>query len=291
MNKKLFIAIICALSVLLIALLVGSFIQHRAMSEMVEQMEFEKEALEEEYEDLAIQFDGYQTLDIRNDSLQNLLTKEQQRIQDLLEELRITRVTNARRIAELKKELTTVRQVMVGYVHQIDSLNATNTRLTEENKRIRRQNEKMQAERKQIEEQNIQLAETVTRAAMLEVNNFEVSLLNRHDRKTRILAQAKKIEFDFSLARNITSKPGMKTIYLRLVDPKGELLQRNESDLFTFENSEIGYSVHKEIEYAGEALPITMYWILEQEIITGIYNADFFVDGQLIGSFPFELKK
>lgn len=291
MNKKLFIAIICALSVLLIALLVGSFIQHRAMSEMVEQMEFEKEALEEEYEDLAIQFDGYQTLDIRNDSLQNLLTKEQQRIQDLLEELRITRVTNARRIAELKKELTTVRQVMVGYVHQIDSLNATNTRLTEENKRIRRQNEKMQAERKQIEEQNIQLAETVTRAAMLEVNDFEVSLLNRHDRKTRILAQAKKIEFDFSLARNITCKPGMKTIYLRLVDPKGELLQRNESDLFTFENSEIGYSVHKEIEYAGEALPITMYWILEQEIITGIYNADFFVDGQLIGSFPFELKK
>ena len=291
MNKKLFIAVICALSVLIIALLVGSFIQHRAMSEMVEQMEFEKEALEEEYEDLAIQFDGYQSLDIRNDSLQNLLTKEQQRIQDLLEELRITRVTNARRIAELKKELTTVRQVMVGYVHQIDSLNATNTRLTEENKRIRRQNEQMQAERKQIEEQNIQLAETVTRAAMLEVNDFEVSLLNRHDRKTRILAQAKKIEFDFSLARNITSTPGMKIIYLRLVDPKGELLQRNEGDLFTFESNEIGYSVYKEIEYAGEALPVTMYWILEQEIITGIYNADFFVDGQLIGSFPFELKK
>jgi len=181
--------------------------------------------------------------------------------------------------------------VMVGYVHQIDSLNATNTRLTEENKRIRRQNEQMQAERKQIEEQNIQLAETVTRAAMLEVNDFEVSLLNRHDRKTRILAQAKKIEFDFSLARNITSTPGMKIIYLRLVDPKGELLQRNEGDLFTFESNEIGYSVYKEIEYAGEALPVTMYWSLEQEIMSGIYNADFFVDGQLIGSFPFELKK
>lgn len=42
-------------------------------------------------------------MNIQNDSLQERLAQEQQRVQDLLEELRITKVTNARRIAELKK--------------------------------------------------------------------------------------------------------------------------------------------------------------------------------------------
>ena len=92
---------------------------------------WDDQLLPQEYEDLALQFDGYQQMDIRNDSLQDLLSREQQRVQDLLEELRQTKASNARKIAELKKELATVRTVMQDYVRQIDSLNATNARLTE----------------------------------------------------------------------------------------------------------------------------------------------------------------
>ena len=79
--------------------------QKTEFKEIVEMMEFEKEQLEDEYEEFAIQFDGYQTPEIHNDSLVELLSQEKQRVQDLLEELRITKATNARRIAELKKEL------------------------------------------------------------------------------------------------------------------------------------------------------------------------------------------
>jgi cell division protein FtsL len=44
-----------------------NFQQKTEIKEIVEQMEFEKEQLEDEYEELAIQFDGYQTPDIHND--------------------------------------------------------------------------------------------------------------------------------------------------------------------------------------------------------------------------------
>ena len=112
-TKVLLISLIAALLLVTAYLLWTNFQQKNEMKEMVELMEFEKEQLEDEYEELAIQFDGYQTPDIHNDSLVELLSQEKQRVQDLLEELRITKVTNARRIAELKKELATVRQVMV----------------------------------------------------------------------------------------------------------------------------------------------------------------------------------
>ena len=116
MKKSVVYTIIIVLVVLLVTLGGLAYYQYSQMNELVEQMEIEKSELQEEYEDLAIQFDGYQNLDIKNDSLQDLLSREQQRVQDLLEELRQTKVTSARRIAELKKELATVREVMKDYV-------------------------------------------------------------------------------------------------------------------------------------------------------------------------------
>ena len=136
-NKKdskhvVLVVLIVALVVLLgvSAFLAWQYQQKKTeVKEIVEMMEFEKEQLADEYEDFAVQFDGYQSNEIHNDSLVALLTQEQQRVQDLLEELRITKATNARRIAELKKELATVREVMVSYVQQIDSLDRANKQL------------------------------------------------------------------------------------------------------------------------------------------------------------------
>ena len=138
--KKSYIIVLVLLVAAIIGLVIWNLSQRQELNEMVEQMTIEKEELQEEYEDLALQFDGYQQMDIRNDSLQDLLSREQQRVQDLLEELRTTKASNARKIAELKKELATVRAVMRDYVRQIDSLNATNARLTEENIQVRQEN-------------------------------------------------------------------------------------------------------------------------------------------------------
>lgn len=261
------------------------------VKEIVEMMEFEKEQLADEYEDFAVQFDGYQTTEIHNDSLVALLTQEQQRVQDLLEELRITKATNARRIAELKKELATVREVMVSYVQQIDSLDRANKQLVQENKEVKQQYQVVVREAKQLEKERTQLAEVVSRASMLEISRFEMIPLNKRDRKTTIYNQILKLQFDYTIGRNVTSKPGMKMLYLRITRPDGEVMQKNINDVFKFENKEIAYSVSKEFEYAGEEISGSLYWLVEEILQTGIYNADFFVDGELIGAFPFEIKK
>lgn len=291
MKRGLVVSLLILFVLVIAALVWWSFHQKKQMQEMVEMMEFEKEELQDEYEDLAIQFDGYQQLDIQNDSLQEQLAIEQQRVRDLLEELRITKVTNARRIAELKKELATVRSVMVVYVHQIDSLNQTNARLTEENQQIRQQNLQMVEHTTQLEKENTQLTEVVSRASMLEIGDFSVVFLNKRDRKTTIYNQIQKLEFHYTLLKNITSEPGIKQVYMRLVRPDGEIMQKSPDHVFPFENRQVPYSVKQEIEYEGEEMSGVMYWPVEEILQTGIYNVDFFIDGNLIGSFPFTLKK
>ena len=289
-TKVVLISLVAALAIVSLLLVWMNLQQKTEMKEMVELMEFEKEQLEDEYEELAIQFDGYQTPDIHNDSLVELLSQEKQRVQDLLEELRITKVTNARRIAELKKELATVRQVMVSYVHQIDSLDRTNKRLVAENHQVKQQYQEVARQAKQLEKERTQLAEVVSRASMLEINHFQMTPLNKRDRKTSIYNQIQKLQFDYTVGRNITNKPGMKTIYMRITRPDGEIMQKNINDVFRFENSDIAYSVSNDFEYAGEEISGSLYWLVEEILQIGWYNADFFVDGELIGSFPFQIK-
>lgn len=292
--KKSVVYTIFAILLVLVAVLAYLFLsQRKEMNEMVEQMTIEKEELEDEYEDLAIQFDGYQQMDIRNDSLQDLLAREQQRVQDLLEELRTTKASNARRIAELKKELATVRAVMKDYVRQIDSLNATNARLTVENQQVRQENQQYRSRNEELTQANTELTETVTRAAMLEITSNTVTMLNKSDKRTRMSSHARKLQFDFVIAKNITCTPGMKDLYVRVITPAGELMDESESKLFAFESGEIPYSLTQQIEYSGEAYSGTCYCPLGEgeKVQSGFYTVDFFCEGNLIGSFPFQLKK
>lgn len=291
--KKSYIVILVILLIVIGGLVWWNISQRHELNEMVEQMTIEKEELEEEYEDLAIQFDGYQQMDIRNDSLQDLLSREQQRVQDLLEELRQTKASNARRIAELKKELTTLRAVMTDYVRQIDSLNATNARLTEENMQVKEENLLVKNANSQLTMINSQLTETVNRASMLEITSCALTMLNKNDRKTRMVSHLRKLQFDYTIAKNITCQPGLKDLYVRIITPNGDLIGEDPGKLFEFESGEIPYSLTQQFEYTGEACSGTCYCPLEEgtKAQEGFYTIDFFCDGNLIGSFPFQLKK
>lgn len=291
--KKSYIIVFAILAVAVVALLVWNLSQRQELNEMVEQMTIEKEELQEEYEDLAIQFDGYQRMDIRNDSLQDLLSREQQRVQDLLEELRHTKASNARRIAELKKELATVREVMKDYVRQIDSLNATNARLTEENIQVKEENQLVKAQNTELTTANAQLTQTVERASMLEVTSCALTMLNKNDKKTRMVSHMRKLQFDYIIAKNITCTPGLKDLYARVITPEGGVLGESDTKVFLFENLYIPYTMMQQFEYMGEAYSGTCYCSFDEaeEILPGFYSVDFFCDGNLIGSFPFQLKK
>ena len=290
-KKVVFVIVIAMLAVATCFLVWMNLHQRSEINEIVEQMEFEKEQLEDEYEELAIQFDGYQTPDIQNDSLIELLSQEKQRVQDLLEELRITKVTNARRIAELKKELATVRQVMVSYVQQIDSLDRTNKMLVAENKQVKQQYQEVARQAQQLEHERSQLAEVVSIASILSVSDFQMTCLNKSDKKTKNYSHIQKLQFDYTIAPNITTSRGQKTIYLRIVRPDGEVMIKSLNNLFQYENAQIEYSIAKDFEYEGEEISGTMYWQVEEILQIGIYNADFFVDGAHIANYPFEIKK
>ena len=296
MEKKTKILIVIAFTLLIVGASVLGYKyleQTKAYNEVVDVMAIQKDSIQREYEDYLVLFDGYQQKEIRNDSLQELLNREQQRVQDLLEELRETKASNARKITELRNELASVRAVTQNLVRQIDSLNATNKRLAEENIQVRQENKQVKAANEQLTDLNHQLTETVSRASMLEVTSCSLTGLNKHDKKTSYAHKMRKLQFDFVIGKNITCEPGMKDLYARIIDPKGNLLGESEERQFPFENLNIEYSLTQQIEYSGDRYTGVCYYALgeEENMQKGIYSIDFFCDGNLIGSFPLEIKK
>lgn len=281
-------ALVVALLVGIAALLVQNNKQKEDISAMAEMMAFEKEQLEDEYQDLAMQYDGYQ-MNISNDSLAQELANEKQRVQDLLEELRITKATDGRKIAELKKELSTVRAVMQEYVKQIDHLNRENAALTEENRTVKQQYQAVSTENQTLHEEKTRLTEVVNRASMLEVGNFKCTTLNKRDKETHYFSKIQKLQFDCQVMKNITAQPGEKILYMQIRRPDGELMLKAGNKSFKFEDETLPASLNKAFEYGGEAVSLTLYWPVEEILQKGRYTADFFIDGDMVGEFFFTL--
>ena len=291
-NNKLILIAGLAVIVALVIGLVFSMLRTKKAEENVKAMEeiaaFEKEEMEAEYENLAMQYDGY-TSTLTNDSLVRLLSEEQQHVRDLLEELRMTKSNDAKKIAALKKELATVRAVMVQYVHQIDSLSRTNEQLAMENQQVKENLAVMSQQAEQLQQEKAQLTEVVNRAQMLEIGTFGVTWLNDRGKKTSQYKKIAKLQLNFNVLKNVAADPGNKTLYIRLVRPDSEVL--GQAGTFLYDGVEVPYSLMQDFEYSGEQQDFILYYSVNELLPQGNYRAEFFAEGNMIGEFGFKIEK
>ena len=274
----------------MVAIVVYLLMDNRSLEqeklEMQELAELDKQEMENDYERLSLQYSEMMT-QINNDSIIAQLTQEQLRTQQLLQELKNVKASDAREIARLKKELATVREVLRSYIRQVDSLNQVNQSLMRENDRVKDQlaqsNEANEGLR--MEKQN--LTEKVAIAAQLDATGIQMSLLNKRQKTAKKIKDCKTIQVNFNITRNVTAENGNRTLYVRIQTPAGQVLT---AGTFPYENRQLEYSMKKVIEYAGEEVSVQTYWQVGEYLEAGQYRVSIFADGNMIGSktFTFE---
>ena len=283
MKNKVLIAAGVVLVLMLIGLTVLLISEKKTNKELVLEFNLDKEDLENQYTDFAKQYDELK-LTVSNDSLSMLLEQEQLKTQRLLEELRTVKTSNASEIRRLKNELTSLRKIMVGYINQIDSLN----RLTAHQKEIIADvTQKYNAASRQINnlsEEKKTLNKKVTLAAQLDATNISVQPTNKRGKVAKKVKDIVKLKINFTIVKNITAETGERTLYVRIAKPDNDVLTKNSSNTFSYENRNLAYSIKKYIEYNGEEQNITVYWDVEEFLYAGAYRVDIFSDGTLIGS-------
>ena len=278
MNKK--SLLIIAVSVLVIALIGITYLlftEKQSNRELIEEFALEKEDLENEYTRFAQQYDELK-LTVSNDSLSILLEQEQIKTQRLLEELRTVKISNATEIRRLKKELASLRKIMIGYINQIDSLN----KLTNQQKQVIAEvTQKYNAASRQISnlsEEKKNLNKKVTLAAQLDATNIWIEPKNKRDKKVKKVKDIVKFAIGFTIVKNITAETGERTLYVNIYKPNNEVLTKNAANTFEYENRSLPYSIKKYIEYNGEEQSITVFWNVEEYLSAGTYRVDIFAD-------------
>lgn len=291
MNKKVLYGLVALIIVLAVGagyLLFSLDRQKQANQEMQELAELDKKEMENEYEQFARQYSEMKT-QINNDSIVAQLTQEQMKTQQLLEELKRVKSSDAREIARLKRELATMRAVLRSYVMQIDSLNRINENLTAENTRMKGQYAEATRQIAGLSTEKANLSEKVAIAAQLDATGINMTPFKKGGKKLKKIKDCKSIRVDFTVARNVTATNGMRTFYVRITKPNGQAIEDGAS--FNYENRTLRCSMSKQVEYTGDALPMSLYYNGSQVYEPGTYVVSIFADGHMIGSRSFNFQK
>lgn len=292
MNKKSIIIIASAVFLVLIAgmgYLYSHLMEKNSQNEeMLKLAEMDKKEMENEYAQFAKQYSEMKT-QINNDSLIAQLDQEQQRTEDLLDELRRVKSSNATEITRLKKELATIRSIMRSYIMEIDSLNRLNQVLQNENQQVKAQYSQAAQKINNLTSEKENLSEQVAIASQLDATSISFTGKNKRNKVAKKIKDVKKFVISFVITKNVTAKTGNRTIYVRITKPTNEAL--TQGGTFQYENRTLEYSIKKDLEYTGEEQAITLYWEVEEFLSAGTYNVYVFSEGHMIGSSAFTFEK
>lgn len=278
----------------LVFMVVNNTSRQAEYEQQVKQLQLANEQLQlaNEYDAINNEFAQYenQTSLLANDSIVQKYSAARAQVEKLLQELKNEKNKSAAQIGKLKDEIATLKGILRNYVEQINALNQENQELRTENQEVKAQNQQLSANIQSVQKSNKELNERMTLAEKLNVTGVNLVPLNKKGKKEKNITKARQLMVTFTIPQNNSTPVGEKTIWLRIINPEGDLLSGGGS--FSFEGATLPATARKSIEYAGEEIGgITVYWDVNTTLTPGDYTVELFCDNYRLASRKFTLKK
>ncbi len=289
------------LALLLLGAVIFSITQVSTLKNQVEEAKLENEELRlsndqlqltNEFDAINAEFRQYedQATRLANDTILAKYTAAKAKVEQLIKELNSEKTKNRARIKQLEDEIGTLKGLLRHYIAQIDSLNKENGALRQENDEVKARNRELTSKVADVEQRNETLSERMTLAEKLNVTGLSITGLKKNGKVEKNITKAKQLMVTFTIPQNNSTPVGNKTIYLRIVNPEGQLLSGGMT--FDFEGRAIPATARKTVEYAGDEIPgVTIYYDVNTTLNPGDYTVELFTDGYRLTSRHFTLKK
>ena len=175
------------------------------------------------------------------------------------------------------------------YVHQIDSLNTLNKRLADENVTIRQKVASETSRANIAEERAQEMANKIKLGSIVKARAITLGAYNTGGTNVTRASRASKFRTDLTLTANELTIPGKRNIYVRIVGPDGAVLSGGADCIMEFEGDIISYSAEREVDYDNKDLDVSIFFNY-LDIIPGLYKAEIYMDGYLIGESELALR-
>ena len=272
--------VIIILSVILVAISALYFGIHRQQMLDNELLRADRDSIQN---DLGRLMEDYDNLHVANDSISASLDIERGRVDSLMNQLRKERRWSLAKIKQYEKEVGTLRTVMRGYLHQIDSLNSLNQKLITENISYRKEISSATLRAEMAEEKAAELDNKVRAGAVIKARGIRLTGLNARNKEVSRIRNAERVRVDFVLTANELTTPGNKAVYMRLTSPDGYVLTTEAMPTFEYEGERLSYSAMREVDYQNQDLEVGIYFD-SSGFAAGTYLVQLYCDGYMIGS-------
>lgn len=272
--------VIIILSVILVAISALYFGIHRQQMLDNELLRADRDSIQN---DLGRLMEDYDNLHVANDSISASLDIERGRADSLMNQLRKERRWSLAKIKQYEKEVGTLRTVMRGYLHQIDSLNSLNQKLITENISYRKEISSATLRAEMAEEKAAELDNKVRAGAVIKARGIRLTGLNARNKEVSRIRNAERVRVDFVLTANELTTPGNKAVYMRLTSPDGYVLTTEAMPTFEYEGERLSYSAMREVDYQNHDLEVGIYFD-SSGFAAGTYLVQLYCDGYMIGS-------
>lgn len=254
--------------------------------EIIKTVYVERDNIRNELTQLKTDYDNLKTTDAR---LQAEIDEKKIQIEQLLREAERHK-GDAYVISKLRKETETLRLIMQGYVHTIDSLNTLNLKLVGEKKDVLKKLDEEKSKSSELTKEKEELKKTINTASILSCYNVSAQGVDmkRGGKKQSTTTKAKRtdvIRVTYTLGENKLTKPGPKDVFVRIMTPDGKELAKGYDDNYRFRfNDSYGYFAGKTtIDYANKEIGVTTSCEGGAGFIPGKYIIEITCDGVVIG--------
>jgi hypothetical protein len=254
----------------------------------------EKSKMEVEIDKIEAELDKATNANIQlSASMQEEQDLARQKISELREQLQKGELTQEQ-LAKAKGDVAKLKYIVNKYTADIDQLKKENKALAVERDSLKTTVGTVSAKATELEKQNTELSSKVQVASALKVANIGVTPLRvRNSGKESDVSRAstaKKLRISFTAAENAIAAKGMHDIYMRIVDPNGNLIVADNSSLFSSDGEELQYTYKTAIEFNNDGKVYNIDWTNPNKFQKGTYTVVLYADGYTMGKSSISLK-
>lgn len=226
----------------------------------------------------------YAQLSSTNDTLNNEILLEREKVAQLIERVQKTEATNKAMLRKYEKELGTLRSIMRNYIKQIDSLNTLNITLRAEAAEAKQQARESKDRYENLKSTTEELGKQVELGSIVKGRGLVMTGVTESGKETDRSSRTAKLKACLNLVENSIAKKGPRSVYIRIKGPDGILMTTEQQHLFTFKGEQMIYSESREVDYQGSEVEVCIYFDPGQKLTKGVYTVEAYTDEAKLAS-------
>lgn len=192
-----------------------------------------------------------------------------------------------------RQQIADLRNEVASFKEEVIALRVKNDLLSEEKDQIDQELTDSKKEIAALQKRTEVLNEKITRASSIKVSNIQITgVEEKRDGSFEVTTRARKtdkLQIHFTIADNPLAEIGKKEIYVRVINPNGNLLA-NPEDIFYVHGEKLQYTFKETVNFTNNGEEYRFLWADKGGFKKGAYTILLYADNAVMGRSSIVLK-